>query len=381
MKKNSYLKNVLTRELLEKEFAELKSSKAIGRKLGISGETISRHMKSFGLTPNKKLSYNCNHNIFCTDTEQSFYLSGFIAADGCIMSKGGSKILSIGLSNKDKSHLEKLRNALGAENPIRDYDVKASKQNPNWKDTVKSEIKISSAQIYQDLKRFNVTERKTHTLTFPDWMKDHPLRHHFIRGYIDGDGSFYNSIGKGKKVKQVFFSVRGTTAFLTSLRSILETDLNLEERTKDIRINNGIGVLEYGGNRICKSLAEYLYRDATIYLQRKKDAAFAFKDWETKEFFEDKGISKELLQESYFRTKSLQKTAKELNLSISTTYNHILKNKIEIFESPQAKKKNFMKIHSKEILMESYKRHGTITGVAKEFGIGKTTAARYLKDL
>lgn len=161
-------------------------------------------MKSFGLTPNKKLSYNCNHNIFCTDTEQSFYLSGFIAADGCIMSKGGSKILSIGLSNKDKSHLEKVRNALGAENTIRDYDVKASKQNPNWKDTVKSEIKISSAQIYQDLKRFNVTERKTHTLTFPDWMKDHPLRHHFIRGYIDGDGSFYNSIGKGKKVKQVF---------------------------------------------------------------------------------------------------------------------------------------------------------------------------------
>lgn len=139
--------------------------------------------------------------------------------------------------------------------------------------------------------------------------------------------------------------------------------------------------MEYGGNRICKSLAEYLYRDATIYLHRKKDAAFAFKDWETKEFFEDKGISKELLQESYFRTKSLQKTAKELNLSISTTYNHLLKNKIEIFESPQAKKKNFMKIHSKEILIESYKRHGTITGVAKEFGIGKTTAARYLKDL
>jgi predicted transcriptional regulator len=57
MKKNSYLKNVLTRELLEKEFDELKSSKAIGRKLGVSGDTISRYMKEFGLIPNKKISY------------------------------------------------------------------------------------------------------------------------------------------------------------------------------------------------------------------------------------------------------------------------------------------------------------------------------------
>ena len=378
MRKNSYLKNVLTRELLQEEFAELKSSKAIGRKLGISGETISRHMEDLGLTPNKKIKYNCNHNSFSTDSEISFYLAGFIAADACIISKGGSKILSIGLSNKDKTHLEKIRNALGAENPIHDYDVKTSKRNPKWNDTVKSEMKISSAQIYQDLQRFNITERKTHTLTFPDWIKDHPLRHHFIRGYIDGDGSFCHAVGKGKKVKQVFFSVRGTAAFLTSLRSILEADLNLEERTKEIRFNNGIGVLEYGGNRICKALAEYLYRDATIYLDRKKEAAFAFQGWETKEFFEDKGISKEVLEESYLRTKSISKTAAELKLTMGTTYNYLLKNKIQIFESPQAKKEKFLATYTPEALKESYKTHGTISGVAREFGIGKTTASRYL---
>ena len=129
MKKNSYLKNILTRDLLEKEFEELKSSKAIGRKLGIAGDTISKYMEDFGLTPNKKIKYKCNEDVFSTDSESSFYLAGFIAADGCIMSSGGSKLLSIGLSNKDKAHLEKIRNALGAENPIRDYDVKTSKQN------------------------------------------------------------------------------------------------------------------------------------------------------------------------------------------------------------------------------------------------------------
>ena len=379
MKKNSYLKNILTRELLEKEFEELKSSKAIGRKLGIAGATISRYMEYFGLTPNKKINYNCNHNIFSTDSESSFYLAGFIAADGCIMSNGGSKLLSIGLSNKDKPHLEKIKNALGAENPIHDYDVKNSKQNPKWNDLVKSEMKISSTQIYSDLQRFNITERKTHTLTFPDWIKDHPLRHHFIRGYVDGDGSFYHALGKGKKVKQVFFSVRGTTAFLTTLRSILEADLKLEERTRDIRFNCGIGVLEYGGNRVCKALAEYLYKDATIYLDRKREAAFASEGWDTKEFFEDKGVSKEALEESYLRTKSLSKTAAELKLTMGTTYNHLLKMNIEIFESPQAKRERFLLKCTPEALTESYKNHRTISGVAKQFEIGETTATRYLK--
>jgi DNA-binding CsgD family transcriptional regulator len=381
MRKNSYLKNILTKELLEKEFDEIKSSKAIGRKLGVSGDTISRYMEEFGLIPNKKISYNCNHNIFSTDTESSFYLAGFIAADGCIKSKKGttSKSLYIGLSNKDRTHLEKIRDALEAEHPIGDYEVKNSKRNPKWSDTICSSMSITSAQIYSDLQRFNITERKTHTLTLPDWMRDHPLRHHFIRGYIDGDGCFSSAVGKGRKVRQVFFSVRGTTAFLTSLRSILEADLNLEERIKEIRINNGIGVLEYGGNRVCKTLAEYLYKDATIYLDRKREAAFAFEDWETKEFFEDKGISKEALEESYLRTKSISKTAKELNLTQGTVYNHLLKNNIKIFDSPQAKREKFLTICTPEALKKSYQNHKTISGVAKEFDIGKTTATRYLK--
>jgi NADH/NAD ratio-sensing transcriptional regulator Rex len=78
MKKNSYLKNILTKELLEKEFAELKSSKAIGRKLGISGETISRYMEDFGLIPNKKLSYNLTVAFFKLKESSVKFLSEFL---------------------------------------------------------------------------------------------------------------------------------------------------------------------------------------------------------------------------------------------------------------------------------------------------------------
>jgi hypothetical protein len=376
----NYTKNILTKELLEKQLLKFSTLKSISKNIKVSTKTLSKYIKHFSLVPNKKSKYDCDHNIFSRDTEESFYLAGFIAADGCIRSVGNSRHLSICLSKKDKPHLEKIKNALGAENPIHDYLVKNSQKNINWKDMVKSEIRISSKQIYSDIQRFNVTERKTKTLTFPEWMKDHPMRHHFIRGYVDGDGSFFHSIGKNKKVKQVFFSLRGTTVFLKTIRSIFEKDLVFKERLKEIRMNNGTGVLEYGGNRICKSIAEYLYKDATIYLERKKNSAFAFEEWDTKEFFADKGITKEMLEKVYFQTKSISKTSSELGISRGTIYNHLLKNNIKISRSALDKREELLSLCTPDALRESYKVHGKISKVAKQFNVSHTTATRYLKS-
>jgi hypothetical protein len=45
----------------------------------------------------------------------------------------------------------------------------------------------------------------------------------------------------------------------------------LSERTKDIRISNGIGTLEYGGNGVTCKIRDFLYRDAVTFMQRKFD--------------------------------------------------------------------------------------------------------------
>lgn len=68
---------------------------------------------------------------------------------------------------------------------------------------------------------------------------------------------------------QVYFSFRGTPPFLYNYRSILERECGLEPRIKTVRVNTGIGVLEYGGNGIVGKIAKFLYRDATIMLDRK----------------------------------------------------------------------------------------------------------------
>jgi hypothetical protein len=105
-------------------------------------------------------------------------------------------------------------------------------------------------------------------------MKAHPLKHHFIRGYNDGDGSLYiPKLADGRTVEQIYFTMRGTPAFLTDVRSILEQECDLKERVKDIRISSGHGCLEYGGNGVVGKIVDYLYKDATIYLPRKRDIA------------------------------------------------------------------------------------------------------------
>ena len=91
-----------------------------------------------------------------------------------------------------------------------------------------------------------------------------------MRGYNDGDGSFYiPKLAKNKITEQIFFALRGTPEFLKVYRSILEEKCGLKTRDTDIRISSGHGVLEYGGNRVVGKIVKYLYANATICLPRK----------------------------------------------------------------------------------------------------------------
>jgi len=93
-----------------------------------------------------------------------------------------------------------------------------------------------------------------------------------MRGYFDGDGSVWTGkLKNGRTAAQLYFGVRGTVDFLTSYRQVLESNTSVEPRNTPIPLNNGIGKLEYGGNGVACSIRDFLYRDASIYLQRKYD--------------------------------------------------------------------------------------------------------------
>lgn len=216
--------------------------------------------------------YKVNHNIFQEETERSFYLAGFIAADGCIRISKTNKNrnyinhrLQISLSKEDKKHLILIRNLLESDNPINDYEIKNSKKNPNWNDVWESKLLITSKQIVKDLKKFNIVPRKSLTYKFPTWLKKHPLRKHFMRGYFDGDGSFF--INSELSYDRLCFSLRGTKEFLKIYQKVLEKDCGFKSKAS-ISKTEKIGHLRYKGEFALK-IRNFFYDTSTIYLKRK----------------------------------------------------------------------------------------------------------------
>lgn len=217
--------------------------------------------------------YKVNHNIFQEENEASFYLAGFIAADGCIRISKTNKNrnyinhrLQISLSKDDKEHLVKIRELLGSTNPINDYEIKNSKKNPNWNDVWESKLLITSKQIVNDLKKFNIVPRKSLTYKFPSWLKKHPLRKHFMRGYFDGDGSFY--FNKELSYNRLCFSLRGTKEFLKVYQRVLERDCNFKSEAH-VSKTEKIGHLRYKG-KFATQIKNYFYNNSKIYLTRKR---------------------------------------------------------------------------------------------------------------
>jgi hypothetical protein len=255
---------------LEQKYLELKTVKAVADHFQVSRSTIQKYLsiyditaaQIFGTRGENRKKYICDDSFFSQDNELSFYIAGFIAADGCVHYKNkNSCFLSINLSAKDSDFLIKVNNILKSNRPIHFYENGYGGA---------SVLNISSRKLCDDLQRFNIVPTKSLIYTFPSWIINHPLKSHFMRGYFDGDGCFYIQKQSNEKV---CFNLRGTPAFLNDYRNILEQECNFTHRNYDIPMPSGCGMLAYGGNRNIIKISNFLYKDATICLDRKRQIA------------------------------------------------------------------------------------------------------------
>ena len=225
---------------------------------------IYRMLKENGVMRNnseKSRKYTYNKDFFkVIDTEEKAYWLGFIYADGYIVNgiKGKNKdSLGITLSNEDKEHIDKFKKSIDSNHPIRIYKTKYG--------TNSARIIIQDEELVADLIKLGVLRNKSLILKFPTTdMVDESLIYHFIRGYFDGDGSFKK---KGQKLNGYDFSVLGTIEFLTELRTYLGVDNEIRKCNKNNDSNNYH--LTFGGNQKVKQVANMLYGNANIYLDRK----------------------------------------------------------------------------------------------------------------
>lgn len=244
-----------------------KSLERVAKQLNCGVDAVNSWMKRNNIEAQYKRKYTQDDNFFGADNEQSFYWAGFIAADGYIYSKRNA--LKISLASKDRNHIEKFRLDIKSTNKISDYEKS-------------SEISIYSKQICQDLKRFNIVQKKSLIYAMPEWLIEHPLVHHFLRGYMDGDGSYSKSKSKNRKAFQFHLSILGTFKFVNQFMMLLDRKCNFNYGPRKIKINGKISYAGFSGNKRLKNIVCLLYKNANIYLDRKYNIIKHFLEIESK---------------------------------------------------------------------------------------------------
>ena len=168
------------------------------KKYHTSYDTIKKIFDENNITiVNKQNRNKFNESIFDNiDSEEKAYWLGFIYADGYISSRDNTFELSLAL--KDKEHLDK-------------FNVFMQHENNNIKmDSFRCRWSVVNKHLWETLNNYGCTPRKSLTLKFPDIsiFSSKSLVRHFIRGYIDGDGSIM--------VNKPILDILGTTFFKQS---------------------------------------------------------------------------------------------------------------------------------------------------------------------
>ena len=206
------------------------------------------------------------------DTEEKAYFLGFAFGDGC------------------NSYSKKYKFVVASINTDIEVFLKFGEIFPFFKVcTYPSYPKLiylenTEKKLTLDLKELGLIQnKKLHDLEkkFHVPKIDAELLHHFIRGFFDADGAVYvpTRIRSRNNVK-VDIGL-GTENFCLELAKIFKkAGLNFTYTVRDKKAGNGKRypsyILHTSSRENSLKFAEYIYKDATIFLQRKYDRFFKY---------------------------------------------------------------------------------------------------------
>ena len=190
-------------------------------------------------------------------TPATAYWLGFINADGAILGVNpGTLRLQVALARKDRDHLVKLRDFLGIERNIRDYEAETigGIRRPY------SQLICQDRAVVMDLVKVGVLPNKTGKEK--NWVGPDHLMPHYWRGMVDGDGSVP---GKSFTVT-LAGSYEVIAAFTEWARKVSGTGAN---PSRDRRSPDHWRAIIAGRSHV-PALLSALYGDAPVSLDRKQ---------------------------------------------------------------------------------------------------------------
>jgi intein-encoded DNA endonuclease-like protein len=228
------------------------SSETIAESFGLDPATICRILKRNNIQIkgaehfNKK--YEINEDYFKNiDCESKAYFLGFWCADGYVHSNRDS--IRLCLHKQDVDVLEKFKSLVYVSDKELDYDDKYIS------------LYVYSKVMRNDLISHGCVPVKTFKLTLPNI--DSSLMNHFFRGFYDGDGCIYIS-----NVNYVTVTLTGYIKFLEEIKLHMR-NIDINGNCRTIKHKELVGEFAVCAQKEVKKLLEYLYKDATVYLDRK----------------------------------------------------------------------------------------------------------------
>ena len=211
--------------------------------------------------------YYINRNYFdVIDTEDKAYILGFLYADGNNFPKKSQ--ITMGLEEKDKDILNKMNTCLQYSKELTYQDL-SNKHDFGYSYEDMYKLCIYDKHMCNVLDLRGMHPNKSLILEFPKWL--HPsLYSHFIRGYFDGDGSLYRRTFKNNTRTSTAVTLTSTMNFCKAVSDICAEYIGINSGIYDASCHNGItSVFSICGNDVCKKFLDWIYKDATIYLERK----------------------------------------------------------------------------------------------------------------
>lgn len=237
------------------------SAKAIARAYHLpSKQSIIGALKRQGVTQRSPAERNRlykldPHKFDVINHEHKAYWLGFLYADGNV---NREKTLNLGLKIVDIEHLEKFRDFLESESPVRTFQQKcAGKYYPQ------ARVSFTDRHLAARLMSLGIVKGRPDfhpaIVSMPD-----ALHSHFLRGFWDGDGGASKNPNSG-------INFCGREDFLVWIRAYMSEHAGTNPNLKVSKHKTAnLYYLAYSGRIQALNAFNVLFQNATVWLERKR---------------------------------------------------------------------------------------------------------------
>lgn len=281
----------------------------LAKEYGVVKSAIYQLLRNHKVKINNNLSqlfrkYTLDEMFFDKiDTQEKAYFLGFLYADGYHYE--GNCSITLSLQERDKEILEKLNNVIKSNRPLQ--FVKTSRASDKRQNQYR--LCISSIIMSKQLVKLKCIQNKSDFIELPteDMVPEH-LMNHFLRGFIDGDGHIGFDIRKHKNehwyVCQCICSIVVNHLFGHQLCDFINNKFNFNINKLYKMQSSKVKTFQIGKLSQITVFLDWLYKDATIFLDRKYKNYLGIKEYyhsENKQEFLIKVMNKVIPEVFYQR--------------------------------------------------------------------------------